>query len=198
MFDIPELKKGYFPHHFNTNANKSYVGPYPDVKYYGVDTMTVTEVPSFMAWHSQQNGKVFDLQKELLEYCRSDTELLRVACIKFRKLMIETTALDPFTCITLASLCGKVYRTKFLEESWRVKLTNTDGNNTDWLEAKVKFGKWKVLLDDTWVDPSTEGYTITSKKFVKSPLAIVPTEGYIKRDQYSQISIQWLEWVSLQ
>jgi hypothetical protein len=56
---------------------------------------------------------------------------------------------------------------------------------------------WKVLLNDRWIDPQREGYTITAQKFVKSPLAIVPPEGYTKQDQYSHISIQWLEYLSL-
>ena len=31
-FGINELKKGWFPHHFNTRENQNYVGPYPDPK----------------------------------------------------------------------------------------------------------------------------------------------------------------------
>ena len=38
-FGIKELKKGWFPHHFNTQENQNYVGPYPDPKYYGHDFM---------------------------------------------------------------------------------------------------------------------------------------------------------------
>jgi len=38
-FGLNELKKGYFPHYFNTNENQNYIGPIPDVKYYGADTM---------------------------------------------------------------------------------------------------------------------------------------------------------------
>lgn len=34
-FGLNELKKGYFPHYFNTKENKNYIGPLPDKKYYG-------------------------------------------------------------------------------------------------------------------------------------------------------------------
>ena len=34
-FGLKELKKGWFPHFFNTRDNLEYLGPYPDPKYYG-------------------------------------------------------------------------------------------------------------------------------------------------------------------
>ena len=34
-FGIKELVKGYFPHTFNTNANKDYIGEYPSIEHYG-------------------------------------------------------------------------------------------------------------------------------------------------------------------
>ena len=36
-FGLNELKKGYFPHFFNTIVNQNYVGPYTDKKYYSSD-----------------------------------------------------------------------------------------------------------------------------------------------------------------
>ena len=38
-FGLEELKKGWFPHHFNTRENQNYVGPYQEAKYYGHDFM---------------------------------------------------------------------------------------------------------------------------------------------------------------
>ncbi|GLV46261.1 hypothetical protein CBL_12338 [Carabus blaptoides fortunei] len=35
----PSLKEGYFPHLFNTVENSSYVGPLPDVEFYGANNM---------------------------------------------------------------------------------------------------------------------------------------------------------------
>jgi len=31
--------KSWYPHHFNTKANIDYVGPIPDIEYYGADEM---------------------------------------------------------------------------------------------------------------------------------------------------------------
>ena len=41
-FGLNELKKGYFPHYFNTNENQNYIGPIPDIKFYGADIMKKT------------------------------------------------------------------------------------------------------------------------------------------------------------
>jgi len=38
-FGLNELKKGYFPHYFNTNENQNYVGPIPDISFYGTNKM---------------------------------------------------------------------------------------------------------------------------------------------------------------
>ena len=42
-FGLQELKKGWFPHYFNTRENQNYVGPYPDAKDYGYDFMSEKE-----------------------------------------------------------------------------------------------------------------------------------------------------------
>ncbi len=36
-FDLKELKKGFWPHTFNTRQNNNYKGPWPEPKYYGID-----------------------------------------------------------------------------------------------------------------------------------------------------------------
>jgi hypothetical protein len=47
-FGLHELKKGYFPHYFNTNENQNYIGLIPDIKYYGFDTMGKTARETFL------------------------------------------------------------------------------------------------------------------------------------------------------
>ena len=54
---------------------------------------------------------------------------------------------DPYDSVTIASVCMNVYRTKFLEEEWRVKL----GGDSDWVLAKYMNGRMKVLRGDQWV-----------------------------------------------
>jgi len=97
-FGLNELKKGYFPHYFNTNENQNYVGAIPDAKYYGTGTMGKTPRQVFLKWHAANimENYVFDFQKEFLEYCDSDVDILRRGCLELRKQFLEIADIDPF------------------------------------------------------------------------------------------------------
>ncbi len=210
-FGLKELKKGWFPHFFNTRENQNYVGLYPEPKYYGHEFMSSKERDEFLTWHDQNKDKEFDFRKEMYEYCRSDVDILRQSCLKFRHLLMSSTgvqvesidengkkqtkwvgAVDPFNSVTIASVCMNTYRTKFLEEETRVQLDN----GKKWLRAKEIGGKQTVLLDGEWVDAKHIDRKVTASKFHSTPIAKIPTRGY--KDQYSKSSIEWLEWVASQ
>ena len=114
-FGLSELRKGYFPHRFNTPENQGYVGVYPDVRHYAPEHMTERVRAEFEAWHRGKVGDVFDLQAELEAYCDSDVDILQRACGVFRKLFREYSGLEPFRgSLTISSACNRVYRTNFL------------------------------------------------------------------------------------
>jgi len=52
--------KSWFPHYFNKNTNLNYVGPIPDVSYFGVDEMSISERREFMTWYYVKKNKVFN------------------------------------------------------------------------------------------------------------------------------------------
>ena len=118
-FGETELCKGYFPHLFNKEENQDYVGPIPCQNDYGVNFMKPEEREAFIAWHKEQveNNYLFDFQKEILKYCRSDVDILRKCCLLFREMLRKETGIDPFErSLTIASYCHEVYRTNFLKE----------------------------------------------------------------------------------
>ena len=134
-FGLKELKKGYFPHYFNTEENQDYEGEIPDPKFYGVDQMSEKDRNDFLIWHQQKkdSGYIFNFKCEMAEYCKSDVDILRRCCLEFRSLMINLTkkrnprpsknknkpsyvAVDPFQYITIASVCMAVYKYKFMPE----------------------------------------------------------------------------------
>lgn len=198
--DLTELKKGYFPHFFNTGENQQYVGPIPDVKYYGADQMKPEDRASFLLWHEEQTSQnvEFDFRKEMLEYCISDVDILRQACLKFRQLILEVTGglVCPFKSVTIASACMTIFKTLFLPENHMVKLRDPSGLITKWIPATVKNGQWRVQLNGTWSELNAlENYAVVAKKFIDSPIAQVPNAGYISRDNFSKSSIQWLEYL---
>ena len=125
-FGLDELCKGYFPHYFNKDENQEYVGPIPCQEDYGANSMKPEAREKFLTWHQEQveNNYVFDFQKEILKYCRSDVDILAECCKLYREMFMhvtdtthDDTGLDPFDkAITIAAYCMQVYRTKFLKK----------------------------------------------------------------------------------
>ncbi|XP_053117502.1 uncharacterized protein LOC128329802 isoform X3 [Hemicordylus capensis] len=125
--------KGYFPHFFNKKENESYVGNMPDPQDYGVDAMKPADREEFMKWYEENKSKTFDMQKELAYYCQKDVDILMQACTKYRHELVEMTwdvvdkpmgrknarvlvGIDPFQYPTLASVCLRMYRYKYLKD----------------------------------------------------------------------------------
>ena len=112
-FGLTELCKGFFPHLFNTAANQSYVGPLPDVQYYDPDGMSSKKREEFLRWHTTRvsEGYVFDLKRDMTQYCESDVKLLKAGCIKFVKEFRGPAQFDPMEkCLTIASACNRYWR----------------------------------------------------------------------------------------
>ncbi|XP_056376193.1 uncharacterized protein LOC130273430 [Hyla sarda] len=129
--------KGPFPPlFFNTEQNQDYVGPLPDVKYYGAEYMMPGDMKEFMVWHADQKNNTFNFKAELKAYCKQDVEVLRPACQLYRdgvmemtrktiskynrhlkKNVMEVHCVDPFQLVTLASVCMAMYRFKFLSKN---------------------------------------------------------------------------------
>jgi hypothetical protein len=179
-----EVRKGYFPHFFNKASSVGYKGPYPPVEDYGAPYMKEDSKNDFDKWYRTTEGKVFDFDAELLAYCQDDVKILRLACLKFRKLLMEVTSseaandveggqcgrevstgFDPFNVITLAGCCMGVYKSCFYKP---MPIQKADGTN---------------VKDELGVD----------KKFL--PIAQVPSAGYVEKQTFSKKSIQWLEFI---
>ncbi|XP_044591938.1 uncharacterized protein LOC123270042 [Cotesia glomerata] len=121
-----KLQKGYFPHFFNTSENQDYIGVMPDKKFYGFNTMSEKTTPpkksekeEFLAWYEKRvnTNNNFNFKEEILHYCKLDVSILRIACCKFRKLILECGNVCPFTeCTTIASTCMLFYRRNYLKE----------------------------------------------------------------------------------
>ena len=144
-FGMSELKKGYFPHYFNKEYNKDYVGTIPSKKHYGYNQMKKDERTQFLKWYEERvrENYVFDFKKEILEYCRSDVDILRRGMMNLRENFIQLENVDCLQSITIASVCMTIYRSNYMP------------NKT---------------------------------------IAIVPE--YAKTDNYSKMSIMWLNYMS--
>ena len=117
-FGMSELKKGYFPHYFNKECNKDYVGNIPSKKHYGYNQMKPDERNKFLKWYEERvrENYVFDFKKEILEYCRSDVDILRRGIMKLREDFIDLENIDPLRYITIASVCMTIYRSNYMPQ----------------------------------------------------------------------------------
>lgn len=148
------------------------------------------------------SGEVFDFHSEMVKYCRSNVDILRRACIKFKHLLHEATgrdggrAVDAFDSCTIASLGMDVYKLKFLEEQWQIIVKENDIESP--VDAKTLNGKTSVYYRNDWID-WTEfrkmNPEIVKEVFVKSAIARPPANGYQARVPFSKKSIAWLEWL---
>ena len=121
-FGIPELKKGYFPHAFNTPDHQNYVGSIPPKHCYDPEGMKPKEKAAFETWYAVQTGD-FDFRKELLEYCQSDVALLKAGCEAFVVQFSKEAHFNPFEkCATIASACNLYWRRSIQEDTDAAKI----------------------------------------------------------------------------
>ena len=164
-FGLEELKKGFFPHFFNTPDNQEDILlNLPDMKYYDPDSMSKERRKEFMEWYEIHKHDTFCFQKEMQEYCISDVDILLQACWKFRQLLKDQTgkkkeiqdienmismtisehAIDCFSFLTIASVCMGIFRGKFLKETWSVLIKEDSKHDCkhdknclcEWVEAR--------------------------------------------------------------
>ncbi|XP_045211635.2 uncharacterized protein LOC123563108 [Mercenaria mercenaria] len=149
MFGIEELKKGYFPHLYNRMENQGAVlDCLPDVQYYNYDSMKPSDREIFLKWYEENKDKPFNFQSELLEYCRSDVDILRRGCLTFRDNLMSIINIDPFEqCITIASACNLVFRTNFLEQD-SIGIIPHHGYKPEQMQS-VKALQWIKYLSHT-------------------------------------------------
>ena len=113
-FSLVELAKGYFSHRFNTSANQSYIGNYPEKVDYGYIEMTKANKKLFDEWYDTTKNMVFNFKEEMHKYCKSDVDILRRGCLQLKELFVQISNIDPFQYITIAGVCMTIYKNEFL------------------------------------------------------------------------------------
>ena len=153
-FEIPELKKGFYPHLFNKPETESYVGPYPGREFYGTDYFSISKKEEFDKFYSTVSNQQFDNKKELEDYCVSDVDILTEGCLKFRKIIMDQTKLNPQdegvgpfrVSITIASLCNYIFRRNFMKPK-SIAIIPENGYNPKQNTSK-KCKQWLRFVSD--------------------------------------------------
>ena len=151
-FGMNELKKGYFPHYFNKKCNKNYVGHMPSKKHYGYNQMKPEDRSKLLKWYNDHVSEnyIFDFKKEILEYCRSDVDILRRGMMKLREDFINLENIDPLFYITIASVCMTIYRRNYMPK--KTSAIVPESVKTD------NFSKMSIM----WLNyvSTTKGYSV--------------------------------------
>ena len=106
-FNLTELKKGFFPHLFNTPDHQQYVGRIPDLEFYDPDGMMAKKKEELTRWHADQvrRNVMFNFKQEMIEYCKSDVALLKAGCEAFQQEFEQQAGFNPmavsYTHLTL-------------------------------------------------------------------------------------------------
>ena len=144
-FNLSELKKGFFPHLFNTPENQQYVGRIPDLAFYDPDSMMYSQKEELINWHNEQvrRNVQFNFKEELISYCQSDVQLLKLGCQAFQEEFQREAGFNPMEkCFTIASACNLYWRKKHLTpktiaveplRGWRGAKTNQSLKALQWL-----------------------------------------------------------------
>ena len=222
-FELKELKKGFFPYFFNIPENQtSQLESLPDKKFYDPDSMSVERRKEFFSWYDKHKEDFFDFSKEIHEYCLSDVKILMEGCMKFRNLVMSVTgdkilefnveemineekiqnSIDPFSFLTIASVCLGIFRANFLPEKWKILTSKEHEKNSScdhesqchckWLEGRKLNAKssMEVLINGVWTN--IDKIPVKKAVFESSPIGLIPPYGYNKPDNHSFVSLQWL------
>lgn len=128
LFNIPEKSKGFFPHNFYSEDTLNYIGPMPDKKYFDTNKMSELEAKEFDNFYRNKSEMgIYDIKKEMIDYCRDDVSILRLAMEKFRRKTLSSFAIDPLIdACTIASNCFAIYINNFLPNG--VEIISIDRN----------------------------------------------------------------------
>ncbi|KAL9977373.1 hypothetical protein ACROYT_G014765 [Oculina patagonica] len=91
----------------------------PSKKHYGYNQMKTEDRQKFLQWYDDRVNEnyVFDFKKEIVEYCRSDVDILRRCMLKFRQDFINEENIDPLKYITIAGVCMAIYRGNYMPKN---------------------------------------------------------------------------------
>ena len=112
-FNLTELKKGFFPHLFNTPDNQQYVGRIPDLEFYDPVGLMAKKKDELIRWHADQfrRNVSFNFRQEMIDYCKSDVTLLKAGCEAFQQEFERQAGFNPMAkCLTIASACNLYWR----------------------------------------------------------------------------------------
>lgn len=142
------MRKGYFPHLFNTPEHQTYIGPVPEKHYFDLTFSAGSEedIEDFNRWHMRERRKntLWNFAHELEAYCINDVELLAEVMLTYHNILLEKFGLSPWFNATSPSYVHEVFLTKL---SSQLELGDPT-QSTEYLNNMTHIAKnefWAVL-----------------------------------------------------
>ena len=107
----PEEKKGFFPYAMNQLENVI-LPDIPDLQMFEPDSYPEKTRQELILWHESMKGKPYDVEKELVEYCKQDVKLLKWGLETYIRDAVAAKSFFPLEQNTIAGYCLNLYQTK--------------------------------------------------------------------------------------
>lgn len=198
-FGLDELKKGFFPHLYNTSDNQEYEGPMPPREMYDPNGLSAKKKEEFEPWYEEQvrNDYIFNLRNEMEEYCISDVKLLKAGCEAFQKQFEQHGKFNPMEkCVTIASACHRYWRKMHLRSN-AIAVEPTRGWHGSRNNQSVKALKWLNWCEHQLRQVSHSTFTEEpvadriahagnqGEHSILTPASTLHVDGYDKRTRFA-------------
>lgn len=143
-YGYTNIRKGHFPHLFNSVENYGYKGPIPGKEFFDLPFMfkDQKELEEFDIWYDSWYGKLWDFDKELLDYCIDDVRILQAVVKGYHENAVRLTqGLSPWFFSTAPAFCHNFVLTTLVK---RLNLSETPERSQIENLAKNEF--WAALI----------------------------------------------------
>ncbi|KND03433.1 uncharacterized protein SPPG_00918 [Spizellomyces punctatus DAOM BR117] len=92
------MRKGYFPHLFNSIENYNHTEGIPDKKYFDLPytVLKQADLDAFNTWYDAQLGKPWNFMEELVAYCVNDVEILARVVEQYHTILSGKFGMSPW------------------------------------------------------------------------------------------------------
>ncbi len=109
--DKSKFSKGHFPYRFVTPENiHNTLEGLPEKHWFDFNLLKSKKSrDEANFWYDENEDKPYNPWEATRLYCRQDVMILKQGCEILRNMFIETSKIDPFQSVTIASVCQKIY-----------------------------------------------------------------------------------------
>jgi len=99
------LRKGHFPHLFNSVEHYDYHGPLPDKSYFDLSFIIKNkdQLDEFHTWYSERSQQPWCFKEELIAYCQNDVLILAELMKAYHDILVDKFSLSPWFHATAPS-----------------------------------------------------------------------------------------------